>query len=317
MKDRISLNPGRVLVTPEDGGAAYYATLTRADNPQQEGDALNKNTLLKDSTAEALGLSDAALPDDALRILSRLHAGLGNEYLWSVTARAATIIQGAETTYGGTLGESMQYSATVQISGSSIVLVNPVTFTSGDEINTAVIGKYLQTAAGQIYYCVNITSAGSGQPVTYTVKTLSVAQPGIIGYVNSPNPNAYPPAEDDGYTYTALGMLGGAARIATGSYVGTGTYGSANKNMLTLDVVPRFVVVFTGYPSGGGQAISGPAFMIHGANGISYAAGSGRQYPYGLTVTWDDLNKTVAWYGNDANVQCNASGETYSYFVAS
>ena len=47
MKDRVPSNPGRVLVTPENGSEAYYATITRSDNPIQEGTPINKNTLLE------------------------------------------------------------------------------------------------------------------------------------------------------------------------------------------------------------------------------------------------------------------------------
>ena len=67
MKDRTAQNPGRVLITPENGAAAYYATLTRADNPTQTGDPLNKATLLKDDTAAKFGKSPDAVPDDILR----------------------------------------------------------------------------------------------------------------------------------------------------------------------------------------------------------------------------------------------------------
>lgn len=66
MKDRIPVNPGRVLITPENGAAAYYATMTRADNPTQEGTPLNKNSLLKDATAALFGLGTDAVPDDVL-----------------------------------------------------------------------------------------------------------------------------------------------------------------------------------------------------------------------------------------------------------
>lgn len=65
MKDRVSVNPGRVLITPESGNP-YYATMTRADNPTQEGTPLNKNTLLKDETAAKIGLGEDATVDDAL-----------------------------------------------------------------------------------------------------------------------------------------------------------------------------------------------------------------------------------------------------------
>ena len=67
MQDRVPVNPGRVLVSPEDGSAAYYATLTRADNPTQEGTPLNKATFLSDKTAEILELdSDDPTVNEAL-----------------------------------------------------------------------------------------------------------------------------------------------------------------------------------------------------------------------------------------------------------
>lgn len=66
MQDRVPVNPGRVLVTPENGGAAYYATLTRADNPTQEGTPLNKANLLADATAALFGLDANAVPNGVL-----------------------------------------------------------------------------------------------------------------------------------------------------------------------------------------------------------------------------------------------------------
>lgn len=64
MKDRVPTKPGRVLLTPENGSAPFYAVMTRADEPTQEGDPLNKNTLLKDATAARFGLGPEAVPDD-------------------------------------------------------------------------------------------------------------------------------------------------------------------------------------------------------------------------------------------------------------
>ena len=64
MQDRVPVNPGRVLIAPENGAAPYYATMTRADNPTQEGTALNKANLLKDATAAKFGLGADAVPDD-------------------------------------------------------------------------------------------------------------------------------------------------------------------------------------------------------------------------------------------------------------
>ena len=71
MKDRIPTRAGRVLVTPEDGSPAYYATLTMADEPTQEGDAPVKANLLTDETAEMLGLGDDGTVNLALAALAR------------------------------------------------------------------------------------------------------------------------------------------------------------------------------------------------------------------------------------------------------
>lgn len=63
-------------------------------------------------------------------------------------------------------------------------------------------------------------------------------------YVNSPDHNAYPPAVSDGFTYTLLGQFANlGAKIATGSYTGTGTYGSSNPNSLTFDFEPKLILI--------------------------------------------------------------------------
>lgn len=68
MKDRLSKYPGRVKLTPVDGQADTF-DMIRADEPEEAGTPINKNSLLKDETAEAMGLDPAAnpTPDDALK----------------------------------------------------------------------------------------------------------------------------------------------------------------------------------------------------------------------------------------------------------
>lgn len=63
MRDRVPRYPGRVKLTPVPGQANVY-DMTRADSPTQEGDPINKSTLLKDSTAALYGLGSDAVPDD-------------------------------------------------------------------------------------------------------------------------------------------------------------------------------------------------------------------------------------------------------------
>lgn len=71
MKDRIPTpaKAGRVLITPENGGAPYYATITMADEPLEEGTALVKANLLTDRTAAKFGFDTDAVPEDAFSFL--------------------------------------------------------------------------------------------------------------------------------------------------------------------------------------------------------------------------------------------------------
>lgn len=55
--DRKPTLPNRYLVTPENGDAPYYITLTRADEPTEEGTALNAETLNRFMTKD-FGLKD-------------------------------------------------------------------------------------------------------------------------------------------------------------------------------------------------------------------------------------------------------------------
>lgn len=73
MKDRVPSFPGRVKLTPVSGQANTY-DMVRADSPTQEGTPLNKDTLLKDTTATALGLTGDPTVDDALAKLRELAA---------------------------------------------------------------------------------------------------------------------------------------------------------------------------------------------------------------------------------------------------
>lgn len=69
MEDRVSIYPGRVTLTPVAGQANTY-DMVRADSPTKEGTPLNKNNLLKDSTAALYGLGTDAVPDDVFQKLA-------------------------------------------------------------------------------------------------------------------------------------------------------------------------------------------------------------------------------------------------------
>ncbi|GHU90261.1 hypothetical protein FACS1894202_09750 [Clostridia bacterium] len=81
MKDRIPTRPGRVLVTPE-GGAPYYAVITMADEPSEDGTPLCKTTLLTDDTATEAWLNPADNPtvNDAIYRLARRTRNIDGGY---------------------------------------------------------------------------------------------------------------------------------------------------------------------------------------------------------------------------------------------
>lgn len=310
MKDRISASPGRVLITPESG-AAFYATMTRADNPTQEGDSLSKNTLLKDSTAEALGLSDAALPDDALRILSRLHAGLGNEYLWAKTANQLVVDFGSEVAIAVTTDEIISYSDKYEITADGILqLVNPSTTTMGYAENPILHGKYVHFSTdsssngspkGEFFGLCTATYTIQQTISDLTIKPMTARESGDFGgYVNSPDPNAYPPAEDDGYTYQALGMLGDKVRIATGSYTGTGE----NSKTLTFEHLPKMVVI---------TDTVGPKTPFIAIQGDQTAIQNNASTKVSVNVAWSGNSITMS--STNAPNALNNSGSVYRYIA--
>lgn len=93
MKDRVPVYPGRVKLVPVSGQENVY-DMTRADQPTQEGDPLNKATLLKDATAALFGLGADSVPDEALAYLGkyaqhwwrRRLLNAGTEYITPVVA---------------------------------------------------------------------------------------------------------------------------------------------------------------------------------------------------------------------------------------
>lgn len=117
MKDRVPENPGRVLITPEDGSSPFYATMTRADNPTQNGDPLNKATLLKDETAALYGMGSTAVPDDVLQMLTNLVGRYRIELNLTFEGRAMSGVEisglaglNGETVYTDASGTAVGYT---------------------------------------------------------------------------------------------------------------------------------------------------------------------------------------------------------------
>ena len=309
MQDRVPVNPGRVLVTPENGSAAYYATMTRADNPTQEGTPLNKSSLLKDATAALFGLGTGAVPDDVLQVLSRFHAGMGNEHIWEKYADGQVPYVKESSTktniyFGGNTSTTYATaSKTVKIENGEVVLAAPESVKTG-----LLIDYYYKHTDGIIYRLAKMGAMDSSSYINFDGYAQSVDYaPGFIGYVNSPDINAYPPAEDDGFTYGYLGQLGSKANIFIGSYAGTGTQGSRNPITIACEFTPQFVAVFA--PDGVYRLLCARSC------GKANTTPNGHSYGY-CVVTWGA--NSISWYATaaaGAEYQMNTSGATYYYCV--
>ena len=346
MQDRVPLYPGRVTLTPVSGQANTY-DLTRADQPTQEGTPLNKASLLKDATAALFGLGADAVPDDVLHLLSRFQSGLGNEYVWAKSGLSeGQYTLGAKTelvlTYGA---QTSSLYPVVYVADSVIVSAETGTVTLNAPKETTISSdstikrKYVQSmddGTGEesfsgIWYIpldasyswAYATSPSSGYKATVdkAQKVTGHAGTTTTTYLNSPSPDAYPPAVDDGYTYTLLGQLGDKVRIATGSYTGTGTYGSSNPNSLTFEFEPTAIFMWMSFSSSStdirfyDSLVTTTCIAAIPANDVYYSGGFDNPSQTRGKIKRSIDGKTITWYSTDSGYQKNISGNLY-YFVA-
>ena len=312
MQDRVPLYPGRVTMTPVAGQANTY-DMTRADQPTQEGTPINKAALLKDTTAAMLDLGADAVPDDALKILSRLHTHLGDDYLWRKQSISGEIKEATEYVSLGRMADDATYyyydSVQLDLANKKIVGVGEHIIknqSNGSSEWNKIIGKYIlyPYAKGSwppdTFYRVTARTYSHDAIFTAYAEYAEFAL-GHAQYLNSPNDDAYPSGVVGGVQYDALGKIGNKLQIQTGHYVGSSVYGSDNQNSLTFNFVPKVVIVMQETRTDLGDQAT---FMYIGQPGFE----SNKLFTL--------QNKTLSWYNsNSASDQCNASRTTY-YYVA-
>ena len=123
------------------------------------------------------------------------------------------------------------------------------------------------------------------------------------------------PATPAGTAIEYLGKLGDKARIVTGTYVGTGTYGSTNQTTISLPAKPKFLSIIGGYGSENAQTAVFFNYGVVGGKkcGFSYPYNYGPISLTGLPVTSDGQDFT--WYAQSASSQMNQGGVSYSYIA--
>ena len=111
----------------------------------------------------------------------------------------------------------------------------------------------------------------------------------------------------------ALATALGCAKIVTGSYKGTGAYGSSNPNSLTFDFAPKLIGIL-GYINSTGQWV-GRNVEVHTTAKLttSFVSTMGLDGNFGAKSS---DGKTIYWYSAaSAQGQCNDPVYTYHYYA--
>ena len=244
-----------------------------------------------------------------------------------------------KTSTGGT--ETIYYSDSISVDEhGTVILINPSTlYLSYDNYSNANVlkGKYIRREVLSQVAFIPTTATFSRKSLGgyYSVQASTLTYiDGVaavfshVEYVSSPNSSTYPEHGQSGdYWYTRLEQIGGAARIETGSYVGTGTYGADNPNSLTFGFAPKLFSIY------GGRYISldnYQIFSLYDGNCVnpivpfdilftSYRRGLAPGAPENNSANSyakkSEDGKTISWYASDAPSQNNSSSECYYYFA--
>ena len=125
------------------------------------------------------------------------------------------------------------------------------------------------------------------------------------------------------YLYDILGnkltlqadQISGGLQIATGSYVGTGTYGESNQNTLTFEFEPKLVIALRndiGIQTNAGGYLTESFIWISGLTQVDVGILSSNS----SNILYISINgNSIEYYSRIASSQLNVSGETYNYFA--
>ena len=329
------------LITMKQFNGTDYDTLYPKTIASQVDGVYNKQEVIKDTTKSMFGYGSSAIPDTIFQWLGKY-----NQYWWKRRAvgehTEEVRTEKAPTTrinfaHSKTATRTIQYSDLVTFdSSNNPSLVNPssvsVSYTNSSTTVPKLLGKYvknLYASASTIYFVPPTATYHDEQDTeyneyeTYFTSTIysitgtTVTDKGSWNYLNSSDRSAYPDSgESGGYEYLYLGVpfdnAVNGAKIETGSYVGTGTYGSSSPCSLTFGFSPS-VLIISGVLKSKSTSVSGIGSVImnisYGHYGESYAE-------YSINGIVEATENQVRWYSdNAASEQMNTLGSNY-YYIA-
>lgn len=229
-----------------------------------------------------------------------------NEAGWTMLATALSkgnlLSDTTAAAWGGssssTLNNILQYAAarhgtctTAAATTAKVVTLSNFALSTG-----AIIGVYFTypNTATSITINVNSTGAKSAYFGASLAAGTQIPQMALFQY--------------DG-TYWQL-LNGPAVQIATGSYTGSGLYGSSHPNSLTFPFAPKLVIV--------SKSTEGVFSNSNGwVNGFLWMYPLTKMYVNSASMICSLSGKTLSWYtsGSSEDWQMNASGVVYDYIA--
>ena len=325
---------GALMVACEECGTPKRSKVTADADGSLNVPGYLKGGKIGDEVSAALGLSNATV-DEALRLLSRFNAGLGNEYVWEKrkTIQGDVMVQSSDTTRVRVFNLSSNQNVTVykkaNLINGQIVLSDSleVAYYNAKGYYAYPMTPNVDTSKAYLLGDrVTYSNSSGSYYADYFCYTLSVVTGDVevVDYINAPDPHAYSDGVFDGWAYTALGKIAAlGARIETGSYTGTGTYGSGtNANTLSFGFEPKLVLVQS---ADNGTSNSGAHTAWAWVRGVGKAltykvySSDNQIVRREVTIEWSDNG--VTWYAptnvstSNADVQLNKSNIMYYYLA--
>lgn len=289
------------------------------------------NDAVSAATLAKFGLPETCVPDHVLSTIADYMFGSSvAQYRWLRTRyEYKPAVSGAESTVvdatwrNGNFQVNIVYSNEIQMSeDGTISLVNPQSqaiptmdgYSDDRYVPKGTYFKYVSCDSTQVQVSAKNTTDVFTYVRQYRQRSDSSndAAIEIIGHkvvreaytiseiVASDDQNAYPSSgtAPDGWTYTTIEpVVAKFGLVETGDYIGTGTFGSANRTAISFSKPPRAVLVFK---EGGTN--------VNAGNGLVWV---GQATVNSCTVTVN--GNSFAFYSTTAANQLNVSGTTYHY----
>lgn len=332
MKDRNVLRPDYYMMEKVAGTENIVKLTPAPGEVYEEGTLINKATLWKDATAALFGLGVDSVPDDGFAYLGKYAQHWWRRRSVGFHGELDPISKNVYVIQFGNRNINYADSYSVDKDTGALSLNSPSSFEINWENGVNLLLqrkpcyiKNLEENPDKIFYIPEEADFNSfASPASYQLalnyqaeetkraaELVSVKGSGPWEYVQSSDRSAYPDSgEQGGYEYEYLGIpfdnAVGAPGIESGSYTGTGTYNSGNKNSLSFGFKPRLLIITNR------EFVAAAVIRVLLPGSVSNIQYNGTDKS---EVIYTSVNgNTVEWYNpTSAMQQLNQSGVVYDY----